>query len=137
MFERSGCKLCTEESNRRREKAKRRDFGESKRTRSVGKWNNYFDRREALFRRSQPGTMANKAKSSAALSAEPTINHSRLFPQIHLATSASGSFSEGGQYVVRRRIDCLGGFTMKRREERTKGTGEEPRAKARETTTAS
>ena len=49
------------------------------------------------------------------LSAEPTINHSRLFPQIHLAASACASFSEGGQYVVRRRIDCLRGFTMKRR----------------------
>ena len=48
------------------------------------------------------------------LSAEPTINHSRLFPQIHLAASACASFSEGGQYVVRRRIDCLRGFTMKR-----------------------
>lgn len=77
--------------------------------------------------------MANKAKSSAVLSAEPTINHSRLFPQIHLATSASGSFSEGGQYVVRRRIDCLRGFTMNRagREDDENG-GEKNRGQKQE-----
>lgn len=68
------------------------------------------------------------------LSAEPTINHSRLFPQIHLAASACASFSEGGQYVVRRRIDCLRGFTMKRRgRKRERERIEEGRAEAGET----
>lgn len=70
------------------------------------------------------------------LSAEPTINHSRLFPQIHLAASACASFSEGGQYVVRRRIDCLRSFTMKRRgreKERERRGIEEGRAEAGET----
>lgn len=77
-----------------------------------------------------PGHRTNRAKCSARYPQNRRLTiHDFFLKSIWPRARPAGSFSEGGQYVVRQRIDCLRGFTMKRRErgasERASGRGRE------------